>query len=106
MFVHMCAQLCLTLCDPWTVAQQAPLSMEFSRQEYWSRFPLLTPGDLPNPGIKPALCLMHLQGGFVTTSITWGAMSSNRVCLFDFPLKRRRVSFNQREGGRRKWGRV
>ena len=39
---------------PWTVALQAPLSMEFSRQEYWSGLPLPTPGDLPDPGIKPA----------------------------------------------------
>ena len=39
---------------PWTVAQQAPLSMGFSRQEYWSRLPFPSPGDLPDPGIKPA----------------------------------------------------
>ena len=38
---------------PWTVAHQAPLSMESSRQEYWSGLPFLPPGDLPNPGIKP-----------------------------------------------------
>ena len=38
---------------PWTVAQQAPLSTEFSRQEYWSGLPFLSPGDLPEPGIKP-----------------------------------------------------
>ena len=38
---------------PWTADHHAPLSMEFSRQEYWSRFPFSTPGDLPNPGIKP-----------------------------------------------------
>ena len=38
----------------WTVACQAPLSMEFSRQEYWSRLPYSSPGDLPDPGIKPA----------------------------------------------------
>ena len=38
---------------PWTVALQAPLSMGFSRQEYWSRLPFPSPGDLPNPGIKP-----------------------------------------------------
>ena len=35
---------------PWTVAHQAPLSMRFSRQEYWSGLPFLSPGDLPNPG--------------------------------------------------------
>ena len=38
---------------PWTVAYQAPLSMGFSRQEYWSGLPFPSPGDLPNPGIKP-----------------------------------------------------
>ena len=38
---------------PWTVAQQAPLSMGFSRQEYWSGFPFPFPGDLPDPGIEP-----------------------------------------------------
>ena len=38
---------------PWTVARQAPLSMEFSRQEYWSGLPFLSPGDLPNPEIEP-----------------------------------------------------
>ena len=38
---------------PWTVAYQAPQSMKFSRQEYWSGLPSPSPGDLPNPGIKP-----------------------------------------------------
>ena len=38
---------------PWTVAHQAPLSMGFSRQEYWSGLPLPSPEDLPNPGIEP-----------------------------------------------------
>ena len=37
----------------WTVAYQAPLFMEFSRQEYWSGLPFPSPGDLPDPGIKP-----------------------------------------------------
>ena len=45
-----CVQLFVT---PWTVAHQVPLSMEFSRQEYWSGLPLPSPGGLPNPGIKP-----------------------------------------------------
>ena len=47
------AQSCLTL--RWSVACQTPLSMEFSRQEYWGRFSFLFPGDLPNPGIEPSL---------------------------------------------------
>ena len=38
---------------PWTVAHQAPPSMEFSRQQYWSGLPFPSPGDLPNPGIEP-----------------------------------------------------
>ena len=38
---------------PWTVVRQAPLSMGFSRQEYWSRLPFPLPGDLPDPGIEP-----------------------------------------------------
>ena len=38
---------------PWTVAHQAPPSMGFSRQEYWSGLPFPSPGDLPNPGIEP-----------------------------------------------------
>ena len=46
-------QSCPTLCDPWTVAYQAPLSTGFSRQGFWSGLPLPSPGDLPNPGTKP-----------------------------------------------------
>ena len=47
-------QVCLTLCDPMAyIAHQAPLSMEFSRQEYWNGLPFPSPGDLPNPGIRP-----------------------------------------------------
>ena len=47
------AKSCLTIVTPWTVARQAPLSMEFSRQEYRSGLPFPSPGDLPDPGIKP-----------------------------------------------------
>ena len=53
---------------PWTVAHQAPLSMEFSRQEYWSGLPFLTPWELPDPEIKPtSLASPALSGGFFTT---------------------------------------
>ena len=45
-------QLCLTA-TPWTGAHQAPLSMEFSRQEYWSQLPFPLPEDLPGPRIEP-----------------------------------------------------
>ena len=44
---------CPTLATPWTVVCQAPLSMRFSKQEYWSGLPFPSPGYLPNPGIEP-----------------------------------------------------
>ena len=51
---------------PWTIARQAPVSMEFSRQEYWSGLPCPAPGDLPNPGTKPtSLTSPALAGGFL-----------------------------------------
>ena len=46
-------KLCPTLATPLTVACQVPLSMRFSRQEYWNGVPFPSPGDLPDPGIKP-----------------------------------------------------
>ena len=56
------------------MARQAPLSMGFSRQEYWSGLPFPPPGHLPNPGIKPAsLPSAALAGGFLITSATWEA---------------------------------
>jgi len=55
----------LGLASPWTIAHQAPLSMECSRQEYWSALPFPPPGDLPDPGIKPMS--PALAGGFFTT---------------------------------------
>jgi len=47
---------------PWNVAHQAPLFVGFPRQEYWSGFPFPSPGDLPNPGIKPASPVYLLLG--------------------------------------------
>ena len=53
---------------PWAVAHQAPLSVGFPRQEYWNGLPFPTPGDLPDPGIKPvSLAFPALAGGFFTT---------------------------------------
>ena len=55
----------------WTRAHQAPLSMEFSRQEYWSLLPFPAPGDLPDPAIEStSLTSGVLVGGFFTTSAT------------------------------------
>ena len=63
-------QLCVTL---WTVACQSPLSMEFSRQEYWNGLPCPLPGDFPDPGTEPAsLMSLALAGRFFTASATWG----------------------------------
>ena len=59
-----CVQLFVML---WTVARQAPLSMGFSRQEYWSGLSCSPPGDFPDPRrLSPTLA-----GGFFTTSVTW-----------------------------------
>ena len=67
-------QSCLILCDPMDCSQ-APLSMGFSRQEYWSGLPFPPPGDLPNLGIEPAsLMSPALVNRFFTTSATWEAM--------------------------------
>ena len=56
---------------PWTVACQAPLSMEFSKQEHWSGLPFPTPGDLPSPGIETvSLVSSALAGEFFTTVLS------------------------------------
>ena len=56
----------------WTVAHQASLSVEFSKQEYWGGLPFPFPGDLPNPGIEPeSLMSPELADGLFTTSTTW-----------------------------------
>ena len=52
-------QSCLTLCVPWTVAHKPPLSVGFSRQEYWSALPFPSPGYLPDTGIKPKYPALH-----------------------------------------------
>ena len=58
----------------WAVASQTPLSMGFSRQEYWSGLPCSPSGDLPDPGIEPSsLMSPALAGRFFTTSATWEA---------------------------------
>ena len=69
-----CAVLCLvaqsfpTLCEPVGLACQVPLSMGFSRQQYWSGLPCLLPGNLPNPEIEPASpASPSLAGRFFTT---------------------------------------
>ena len=75
--VCVCARVCTQslsrvwlFATLWTVARQAPLSMGFSRQEYWRGLPFPPPGDLPDPGIKPAsLVSLALAGRFFTTEL-------------------------------------
>ena len=76
-----CVQLFMTL---WTTAHQAPLSMGFSWQKYWSGLPFLSPGHLPNSGIKPASpAFPALSGGFFIIEPTgnptwpWGKCEGN-----------------------------
>ena len=67
---------------PWTVARQAPLSIGFSRQEYWSGLPCPPPGDLPNPGIEPkSLMSPAFTGRFFTPSAIWEAHVFNSTDL-------------------------
>ena len=73
---------------PWTVDHQAPLSIEFSRQEYWSGLPCPPPGDRPCPGTE-AVSLMSpaLPGELFITSTTWEAQTSRiRVSGVRFAL--------------------
>ena len=63
-------QSCLTLCNPMDCSPQAPLSMGFSRQEYWSELPFPPPGGLPNPGTEPmSLTSPALAGRFFTLAL-------------------------------------
>ena len=65
-FSFLVAKSCLTpMMMLWTVARQTPLSMGFPREEYWGGLPLHSPGDLPDPWVKPAT--LALAGGFLTT---------------------------------------
>ena len=70
-----CVRAMQLFVTPWNVACQAPLSMGFFRQEYWSGLPGAPPGDLPNSGIEPAsLMSPALAGTFFTISTTWEAL--------------------------------
>ena len=74
MLYMVLTQSCLNFSTPQTGARQAPLSMGFSRQEYWSGLPFPLPGDLSDPGIEPkSLMSLALAGGFFTISASWEA---------------------------------
>ena len=73
MYVHECARKLSRVqlfATPWTVAHQALLSVEFSRQKYWSGLPSPSPRDLPDPGVKPTTPVSPaLAGRFLTTEL-------------------------------------
>ena len=74
--LHACVLRCFSrvqlFATPWTVARQSPLSVGFSRQEYWRGLPFPPPGNLPNPRIGPtSLTSPEVAGGFFTTSASW-----------------------------------
>ena len=83
--VCVCVCVCVSMCISHfshvqlfvtlrTIACQAPLSIEFARQEYWNGFPCPSPGDLPHPGIEPASLTSPASAGeLFTTSTTWEA---------------------------------
>ena len=82
-------QLCPTLCNPVNCSLPGSSVYGFSRQEYWSGLPCPPPGDLPNPGIKPAaLTFPELVGKFFTTLATWLVLNLisldvlNLICKF------------------------
>ena len=80
MYMLSCLGHVLLFAPLWTVAHQAPLSMGFSREGYWSGLPRPPLWDLPNPGIEPKSFMSPtLAGGFFTTSITWEALFSYKL---------------------------
>ena len=86
-FLRMCcAQSSLTLCDLWTVACQAPLSLGFSRQEYWSGLPRPPPGGRWTQGLNTSLTFLHVRAGSLPLASPrgWNRLSSHRglrACL-------------------------
>ena len=83
--VHACT-LCLIICDLWTLALQASLPMEFSRQQYWSLLPFSVPGGLPDPGIEPASPAPPTPaGGFFITWPTWQAHLGGQMSIISPP---------------------
>jgi len=88
---RVCAWICFSrvwlFVTLWTIVRQAPLSMGFSRQEYWRGLPFSLPGHLSHPGIElVSLVSPSLSSGFFTTSTTWEAQNNGSGCwwVWDF----------------------
>ena len=107
-----CVRLFVT---PWTVAHQAPPSMEFSRQAYWSGLPFPSPGDLPNPGIEPGsstlrsdTLLSEPPGNPTKAIIPWTSVVEARVTwLSRWPSSVwvGAIQFTERLNGTKRWRR-
>ena len=89
--VSVCVCMCMLslfshvqlFATPWSVALQTPLSVGFSRQEYWSGLPCPPPGDLPDSGIEPmSLMPPALAGGVFTTNTTWEALAPRKLRVY------------------------
>ena len=82
--IYSVVQSCLTLVTPCTVACQAPLSVRFPKQEYWSGLPLPSPGDLPHPGIKPMSPTLPVwQADSLPLSLL-GSFNSLYICVYEY----------------------
>ena len=101
-------QSCPTLCDPmWTVSHQASLSTEFSRQAYWRELPFHTPGNLPNPRIKPrtpALRADSLPSKPPGSPTLWAWLQNSPLWLAAITLLAR--PFNSPDGPQQRWASV
>ena len=80
--------------QPWTVACQTPLSMEFSKQEYWSGLPFLSPGDLPNPGIEPTSPALQADSLLTEPS----GKPAQAFATFWYSEKQRKKYWDQQQG--------
>ena len=72
---------------PWTEAHQAPLSMEFSRQEYWSGLPFPPPGDLLDPGIEPMFAVAAALAGGLFLSHLGSPLITDKTCYIQLLAK-------------------
>ena len=79
----MCVYMCLSV-TLWTVAYQAPLSIGFSRQGYWSELPFPTPGIFPTQGSNVSLLHWQVDSLPLGSSVKWMGWDENRALLIDF----------------------
>ena len=79
---------------PWTLTRQSLLSMGFFRREFWSGFPCPPPGDLPDPGIKPATLKSVLAGGVFATSANVAQNPHTAPCFLPCQARALRLTFS------------